>query len=114
MSIVGTRYVVIFIVNKANIPLQFEIDLQRLDVCEVQGPSLPKNDPVHPLVGQRVQVTRNNFKGYYALVKDVGSSGVILELKARIGSNSSSPQQTVEWRDITVVYVPVSWFYKYF
>jgi hypothetical protein len=96
---------------------QFEIDLHQLDVCEVQGPSLPKNDPVHPLVGQRVKVIRDHFKGYYALVKDVGSSGVMIELEARVAANSSSPQQTVKWTSFVVVYVSVSWvltFYRCF
>jgi len=63
---------------------------------------LPKGKRVHPLVGQQVQVTRNQFKGYYALVKDVGSSSVMIEIEAQLVAQSSS--LLVQWTDFKVVY----------
>jgi transcription antitermination factor NusG len=84
--------------------------MQDLNISPVQGPSLPKDGPIHALVGQRVRVIRGHFKGYYALVKDVSSSGVRIELEARVAT--SSPQQTVQQTDFVIVYVSISLLYK--
>jgi transcription elongation factor len=97
-------------VNQLTHHPQFEIDVQDLNVSPIQGPSLPKDGPIHALVGQRVRVIRGHFKGYYALVKDVSSSGVRIELEARFATGS--PLQTVDQADFLIVYVSTSLLYK--
>ena len=63
---------------------------------------MPKGKRVNPLVGQWVQVTRNQFKGYYALVKDVGSSGITIEIEAQLVAQSSA--LLIQWTNLKVVY----------
>ncbi|KAH9980393.1 hypothetical protein BGW80DRAFT_1275581 [Lactifluus volemus] len=77
---------------------EFMINEHQFNVCAVQGPSLPRNDPVHPFVDRRVVITRGRFKSYRALIKDVGPSGVIVEPQALLVSRSS-PRQLISWCD---------------
>lgn len=71
-------------------------------VASTQGPSLPKKDRVNPLVGQRVMVTNGNFKGYHALVKDVDTSYIRIEVDAKlVGTNA--PYAHIKWTDFMVV-----------
>jgi hypothetical protein len=74
----------------------------------MQGPSLLKNDPVHPLVDQRVLVTRGSLKGYYALVKYVGRDDVTIEIDAHLVSRSSALQ--ISWADLVIVFVLFSFY----
>jgi hypothetical protein len=75
----------------------------------MQGPSLLKNDPVHPLVDQRVRVTRGVLKGYYALVKYVGRDDVTIEIEAHLVSRSSALQRIL-WADLVIVFVLFSFY----
>jgi hypothetical protein len=75
----------------------------------MQGPSLLKNDPIHPLVDQRVRVTRGAHKGYYALVKYVGRDDVTIEIEAHLVSRSSA-QQRISWADLVIVFVLFSFY----
>jgi transcription antitermination factor NusG len=76
--------------------------MRDVQVSSIQGPSLPKKDHVHPLVGHRVKVTRGNFKGYRALVKDVSTSSVIIEVEAKVvGMNA--PYVHIQWADFRIV-----------
>ena len=77
--------------------------MDNLEVCSIQGPRLPKNDPVHPLIGHRVRVTRGHFKGYDALVKYVGYDSVMIEIEGHLVSGRG--RQEVEWEDLMAVYV---------
>jgi hypothetical protein len=79
----------------------------------MQGPSLLKNDSVHPLVDQRVRVTRGNFKGYNALVKSVGRDDVTLEIEAHLVSRSSALQR-ISWADLFIVFVLFSFYFVTF
>ncbi|KAH9982574.1 hypothetical protein BGW80DRAFT_1263871 [Lactifluus volemus] len=81
---------------------EFMINEQQLNVCAIQGPSLPRNDPTHPFVGRRVVITRGAFKSYHGLIKDVGPSGVIVEPQALLVA-TSSPRQLVSWCDFIAV-----------
>ena len=76
--------------------------MHELDVCALQAPLLPKNDPVHPLVSQRVKIIRDRFKGYFAVIKDVRSSGLTVEIDAQLAG--TSPVQVIDWTDFVVVY----------
>lgn len=76
--------------------------MRDVQVASTQGPSLPKKDHVHPLVGQRVKITRGNSKGYRGLVKDVGTSYVRIEVDAKlIGTNE--PYAHIQWTGFKVV-----------
>ena len=74
-----------------------------LEVCSVQGPRLPRNDPIHPLIGQRVRVTGGQFKGYDALVKNVASEFVLIEIEGFLVSGGGLRQ--VKWKDVGAMYV---------
>ena len=78
--------------------------MRDVQVSSTQGPSLPKNDHVHLLVGQRVKVTQGNFKGYHGLVKDVSTSSVMIEVEAKlIGMNA--PYVHIKWANFRIVWV---------
>ncbi|KAH9171227.1 hypothetical protein EDB89DRAFT_2179677 [Lactarius sanguifluus] len=81
---------------------EIEIDMRDVQVAGTQGPSLPKKDRVHPLVGQRVKVTHGNSKGYRALVKDVHASYVAIEVDAKL-AGTSAPYAHIQWTDFVVV-----------
>lgn len=68
-----------------------------------------KNDPVHPLVDQRVRVTRGCLKGYYALVKHVGRDDVTVEIEAHLVSRGSALQH-ISWADLVIVFVLFSFY----
>jgi transcription antitermination factor NusG len=59
---------------------------------------LPKNDPIHPLTGQRIVVVNGPFKGLYGNVKEVGATAVTVVLGALL-SGVSSPIQTLKLSD---------------
>ena len=82
--------------------LQFNIDTADLEVCEVQGPSLPKSDPVHPLVDRQVIIRRGPLKGLYGRIKDVGTGYLTVELEAKIAGSRSS-RQPIKWNDLRLV-----------
>jgi hypothetical protein len=42
--------------------LQVKIETHKLEISRTQAPLLPKNDPIHPLTGQRVVVVSGHFK----------------------------------------------------
>ncbi|KAF8264671.1 hypothetical protein EI94DRAFT_1805484 [Lactarius quietus] len=81
---------------------EFTIDKCDLEFCKVQGPSLPKNDPVHPLVNQSVIVSRGPSKGLYGRVKDIGLQILTVELEAKVVSSKDS-RQRFKWGDIRIV-----------
>jgi len=68
----------------------------------VQGPSLPKSDPVHPLVNQKVIVSQGPSKGLYGRIKEVGSEALSVELEAKVASSTNSCQP-MKWTDLTLV-----------
>jgi hypothetical protein len=72
---------------------------------------LSKAHGIHPLIGQWVKVIYNHFKGYYALVKDVGSLGITIEIKAQLVVQNSA-WQLIQWSNLMVVYV--SFFFTLF
>ena len=78
---------------------QFNIDTRDLEICNVQGPSLPKSDPVHPLVDKNVIIRRGPLKGLYGRVKDVGSVTLTVELEAKVAGSKYS-RQPFKWNDI--------------
>lgn len=82
--------------------LQFNIDTRDLEICETQGLSLPKNDPVHPLVNQRILVSQGPSKGLYGRIKEVGSEAMSVELEAKVASSTNSCQP-MKWTDLTLV-----------
>ena len=82
--------------------LQFNVDTRNLEICEVQGPSLPKSDPVNPLMGQNVIVSCGPLKGLYGRVKDVGTETLTVELEAKVASSNSS-RQPIMRNDISIV-----------
>jgi hypothetical protein len=82
--------------------LQFNIDTRDLEICEVQGPSLPKSDPVHPLVDQKILVSRGPSKGLYGRIKEVGSEVLSVELEAKVASSANSCQP-MKWTDVILV-----------
>ncbi|KAI9429356.1 hypothetical protein H4582DRAFT_2065376 [Lactarius indigo] len=79
---------------------EFAIETRELEVCSTQGPSLPKNDPVHPLMGQRVTIIRGPLKGLYGNIREVGATAITVELPALM---ASSPIQTLKWTDLMLV-----------
>ena len=87
--------------------LQFNIDTRELEICEVQGPSLPKSDPIHPLVDKQVIVKRGPLKGLYGRIKDVGSEVLTVELEAKVAGSRNS-RQPIKWTNLRVLYVPIS------
>ncbi|KAN0141162.1 hypothetical protein V8E53_000918 [Lactarius tabidus] len=82
--------------------LQFNIDMHDLEICKIQGLSLPKNDPIHPLVNQRILVTRGPSKGLYGCIKEVGSEAMSVKLEAKVAS-STNLCQPMKWTDLTLV-----------
>jgi transcription elongation factor len=82
--------------------------MREVQVAGTQGPSLPKKDCTHPLIGQRVRVTRGNFKGHYGLVKDVNISDVTIEIETKlVGTNA--PHEHIPLKNLMVTYVQF-WF----
>lgn len=79
--------------------LQFKVNKRDLELCSLQGPSLPKSDPVHPLLGKRVSVKHGQRKGYSGSIVDVGSMAVTVELDALI-AGSSSARQNYKWSEL--------------
>ena len=76
--------------------LQFNINTHNLEICKVQGPSLPKSNPIHPLVDKQVVVKWGPLKGLYGRIKDVGSEVLTVELEAKVtGSRNSC--QPIKW-----------------
>ncbi|KAH9177216.1 hypothetical protein EDB89DRAFT_1902451 [Lactarius sanguifluus] len=93
---------------KASIPrrtnkheAQFEIETRELEVCSTQGPSLPKNDPVHPLMTRRVTITRGPLKAHRGTIKEVGATAITVELPALM-AGASSPMQNLTWADLVL------------
>jgi transcription elongation factor len=78
------------------------VDTRDLDICEVQGPSSRKSDPVDPLVGQNVVVCHGPLKGLYGRVKDVGSDTLTVELEAKVATSKYSRQPLMR-NDVKVV-----------
>jgi hypothetical protein len=75
--------------------LQFTIGVHELDVCVLQGPSLPPHDHRHPLLGQEVTISRGPCKGYHGRIKCVDLINVTIELEARLAGGSAL--QLFEW-----------------
>ena len=73
-----------------------------LEICEVQGPSLPKSDPVDPLLGQNVVVSCGPLKGLYGWVTEVGSEMLTVELEAKVASSNNS-RQPIMRNDVSIV-----------
>ena len=84
------------------------MDVKDLDVSRVQGPSLPKEDPVHSLVDRRVRVTRGHFKGYNAHVKHVDRAHITVEIEGQLVSGGSA--QLLQWHDVVILYVVPFYF----
>ncbi len=78
---------------------QFNINTRNLEICNVQGPSLLKSDPVHPLVDKNVIIRRGPLKGLYGHVKDVRSVTLTIELEAKV-AGSKYLCQPFKWNDI--------------
>jgi hypothetical protein len=78
------------------------INKQHFNICAVQGPSFPQNDPIHPFISQQVMIKCGAFKSYHALVKDVSPSEVIVELQALLIAKSSL-RQLISWYDFILV-----------
>ena len=83
-------------------PSQFKIETRELEISRTQAPSLPKNDPVHPLTGQRVVVVSGPFKGLYSNIKEVGAAAMIVELTALL-IGASSPCQSFTLHELMIV-----------
>ena len=75
------------------------VDVRELEVCSIQGPSLLKNDPVHPLLGKRIVVKHGHRKGYSGYIREVGSTALTVELDALV-TGTSSPYQLYKWDDL--------------
>ena len=71
---------------------QFKINTRELEVSGSQAPSLPANDPVHPLMGKRVVVTNGSHRGYNSYIRDVGNTAITVELSAMFTSPVSQLQ----------------------
>ena len=69
-----------------------------LDVCAMQGPSLPNKDEIDPRVGASVVVNRGYFKGYRGRITNVGSEAIDVQLEALMVANK--PTQSFQWRDL--------------
>ncbi|KAI9465095.1 hypothetical protein BJY52DRAFT_1221185 [Lactarius psammicola] len=78
---------------------EFMVDVRELEVCSIQGPSLPKNDPIHPLLGKRIVVKHGHRKGYSGYIREVGSTALTVELDALV-TGTSSPYQLYKWDDL--------------
>lgn len=74
---------------------QFKIDLRELDICAMQGPSLPQDEPIDRRA-QEVVITKGHYKGYYGRIKDVGREAVTIELEPLMGG-SDSPLKLFKW-----------------
>ncbi|KAF8261667.1 hypothetical protein EI94DRAFT_1809926 [Lactarius quietus] len=81
---------------------EFTINMCNLEFCEVQGLSLPKNDPVHPLVDQSIIISRGPSKGLYGRVKDVSLQILTVELEAKVVGvmNGACDQMKPSARDL--------------
>ena len=75
------------------------VDVRELEVCSIQGPSLPKNDPVHPLLGKRIVIKHGHHKGYSSYIREVGSTALTVELDTLV-TGTSSPYQLYKWDDL--------------
>ncbi|KAH9019731.1 hypothetical protein EDB85DRAFT_2153546 [Lactarius pseudohatsudake] len=78
---------------------EIEIETRSLGVCSTQGPSLPKNDPAHPLMSRRVTITRGPLKGHHGTIKVVGATAITVEIPALM-AGATSPMQTLTWADL--------------
>ncbi|KAI9445702.1 hypothetical protein BJY52DRAFT_1194142 [Lactarius psammicola] len=85
---------------------EFKIETRELEVCSIQAPSLPKNNPTHPLVGQRVVVIRGPLKGLYGNISEVGATEITVELSAFV-TGASSPFQNLKWPDIMPMFLSI-------
>jgi hypothetical protein len=78
---------------------QFTIETRELDVCALQGPSLPRGDLIHPLLGHEVIIAKGPSKGYRGRIKYVGCVAVTVELEAWVvGSNLAI--QVFQWAEL--------------
>jgi hypothetical protein len=59
---------------------QFKIETRKLEISRTQAPSLPKNDTIHPLTGQRVVVVSGPHKALYGNIKEVGATTMSVEI----------------------------------
>jgi transcription antitermination factor NusG len=84
--------------------LQVKIETRELEISRTQAPSLPKNDPIHPLTGQRVVVVSGHFKGLYGNIREVGDAAMVVELTALL-VGASSPCQCFKLHNLMIVYV---------
>ncbi len=73
--------------------------MRELEVCSLQGPSLPKSDLVHPLLGKRIIVKHGHRKGYTGRIREVGNMAVTVELDALV-AGTNSPYQLYNWGDL--------------
>ena len=91
------------ILHRLNLPLaQFRIDTQELEVSGSQAPSLPTNDPIHPLIGKQVVVTHSQQRGYNRFITEVGNTAITVELQALITS-SVLPCQNFAWHHLRLM-----------
>ncbi len=73
--------------------------MRELEVCSLQGPSLPKSDLVHPLLGKRIIVKHGHRKGYTGCIREVGSMAITVELDTLV-AGTNSPYQLYNWGDL--------------
>jgi transcription antitermination factor NusG len=83
---------------------QVKIETCELEISRTQAPSLPKNDPIHPLTGQRVVIISGPFKGLYGNIREVGVAAMVVELTALL-AGASLPRQSFKLHNLMIVYV---------
>ena len=87
MSIRLQRYVLNYFYTDFTHSAQFNIDTHELEVSESQAPSLPANDPVHPLIGKQVVVTHGQQRGYHGCIQEVRNAALTVELQCYVSTN---------------------------
>jgi transcription antitermination factor NusG len=83
---------------------QVKIETRELEISRTQAPLLPKNDPIHPLTGQRVVIISGPFKGLYGNIREVGVATMVVELTALL-AGASSPHQSFKLHDLMIMYI---------
>jgi hypothetical protein len=84
--------------------LQVKIETHKLEISRTQAPLLPKNDPIHPLTGQRVIIVSGHFKGLYSNIREVRDAAMVVELTTLL-VGASLLCQCVKLHNLMIVYV---------
>ena len=92
------KYITKRIRSRTDIHAQFKINMWELELCSLQGPSPLACDAVHPLLGQRILVTKGHHKGYAGHIRDVGCMEVTVEFNALM-AGTHTPFQQFKWGD---------------